>query len=84
MSGPTFVATFADGEITRMTTHCPNGLNLGRGVRLARSAYRSRMRREPPAMSEAHFETPATGNGGEAKVLKTYFPDELAAVEDRP
>ena len=43
MSDPTFVATFVDGEITRMTMHCANGkLDLARGVRLSRQAYRVR------------------------------------------
>ena len=40
MSSPTFVATFADGTITRMTTRCPDGqLDLGLGARLSRAAY---------------------------------------------
>jgi len=33
MPGPTFVAHFADGEITRMTTHTPpDKLDVGRGT----------------------------------------------------
>lgn len=45
MSGPTFVATFNDGEITRMTTHCADGrLDQARGVRLARQSLSSPQR----------------------------------------
>jgi hypothetical protein len=33
-SSPTFVAHFADGEVTRMSTHClPDNLDFTRGVR---------------------------------------------------
>ena len=57
MSDPTFVAAFADGEITRMTMHCANGkLDLARGVRLSRQAYRVRKGNAPPAMTAGHFE----------------------------
>jgi len=77
---PTFVATFDDGTVTRMTTHCEGGkLNLGRGVRLARAAYESRRKQPPPAMTAGHFEMPSNGVGL-AAVLKAYTPDELAAV----
>jgi hypothetical protein len=54
---PTFVAVFADGNTTRMTTHCSRKkLDPARGVRLARIAYESRMKRSPPAIERAHFE----------------------------
>ena len=53
----TFVACFADGEITRLTTYCePGKQDVGRGVRLAQWAYRSRMKSEPPAIVAASFE----------------------------
>jgi hypothetical protein len=44
--GPTFVAEFADGTITRMSTYVPSLENLdwGRGERLAQAAYQSRWR----------------------------------------
>jgi hypothetical protein len=81
MSSPTFVATFADGTVTRMTTHCADGrLDLGRGVRLSQAAYESRRKQQPPAMTAGHFETPPNGDGRAAVVLRTYSPDELAAV----
>ena len=81
MSSPTFVATFADGEITRMSTYCLNGeLDLGRGVRLSQAAYQSRMKQQPPAMTAGHFETPPDGDGRAAVVLRTYTPDELSAT----
>lgn len=97
MSGPTFVATFIDGVITRMTTHCPNGkLDLGRGVRLARAAYRVRKRArarraasepgpppEPPALEAGCFVT--RGDDGADVVLKSYTAEELlAAVTEQP
>jgi hypothetical protein len=43
--GPTFVAQFADGEVTRMSIFTTLAdLDLGRGVRLACAAYDSRKR----------------------------------------
>jgi hypothetical protein len=81
MSSPTFVATFADGTTTRMTTFCEGGkLDLGRGVRLSQAAYESRRKQQPPAMTAGHFETPPNGDGRAAMVLRTYSPDKLAAV----
>src|SRR5215472_10469673 len=57
MSSPTFVAHFADGQITRMTTYASLAkLDMGRGVRLSRAAYQSRMKQAAPAIVEAHFE----------------------------
>lgn len=43
--GPTFVATFADGEQTRMTTFCVGALDWGRGERVAQAAWQSRRKR---------------------------------------
>ena len=78
MSSPTFVARFADGEVTRMTTHCPDGkLDLGRGVRLSQAAYWSRKKQQPPALTAGHFETPSNGDGCAAMVLQTYTAGEL-------
>jgi hypothetical protein len=42
MASPTFVCRFSDGVVTRMTTHCADGLDLRRGIALARIAYQSR------------------------------------------
>jgi hypothetical protein len=37
--GPTFVAKFADGEITRMTTHCTlEKLDPAQGARMSTAA----------------------------------------------
>jgi hypothetical protein len=47
-AGPTFVAEFADGTITRMTTHSPKGLDLALGIRLSRHAYEARKKKSPP------------------------------------
>jgi hypothetical protein len=81
MAGPTFEARFADGLVTRMTTHCPNSkLDLGRGVRLARIAYRSRKHKAPPPIEAGRFVEP-NGTGADT-VLQTYTRDELNAVED--
>ena len=41
-----------------------------RGVRLARHAYRSRMKQEPPPIVEAHFELDGT-------MLQAYAAAEL-------
>ena len=68
--GPTFVAEFADGEVTRMSTYTSlTRLDWDRGERLAQAAYRSRWRRRqriytpypivepvPPAITTAWFE----------------------------
>jgi hypothetical protein len=72
-NSPTFVAHFADGEVTRMTTHSPKNLDPGRGVRLARHAYRSRCHKEPPQILQAAFER----NGA---VLAEYTVGQIAEV----
>jgi hypothetical protein len=63
-SGPTFEAHFADGTVTRTTTHCPNGkLDLGRGVRPARIAYCSRHFHDAGALPSAVFALPGAAFG---------------------
>jgi hypothetical protein len=52
---PTFVCNFSDGQQTRMTVWCRNGLDVARGVKLAHYAYESRMGKTPPAMTSATF-----------------------------
>jgi hypothetical protein len=70
----TFIAIFADGEATRLTTYAAAGkLNLTRGVRLARAAYESRTKRTPPAIAEAHYEC-------DGEVLETYDAETLGGV----
>jgi hypothetical protein len=62
--GPTFVAHFADGQVTRMSTYTSLAkLDWQRGVRLAQAAYESRARCKPngtnafaPPIISAHFE----------------------------
>jgi hypothetical protein len=55
---PTFVAKFADGEVTRITVLARRDkLDVARGVRLAQHAYRSRTGREPGPIVEACFRT---------------------------
>jgi hypothetical protein len=45
VTGPTFVAQFADGEVTRMTCHCtPQRLDPAQGMRMSRGAYQTRAR----------------------------------------
>jgi len=74
--GPTFVAKFSDGEITRMTTHCtPTKLDPGRGIRLSRAAYKSRTGRPAPAIVEGHFEK---HDGEILKRYERYGIEELA------
>ena len=73
---PTFIAEFADGEVTRMTVFTPlYKLDVGRGVRLAKHAYRSRKGREPPAIVRARFEQ-------DGQLLAAYSAVELE--EDDP
>jgi len=73
-TSPTFVATFADGEITRMTTfQSGKTLDLKRGVRLARAAYESRMRKTPPLIVEACYER-------DGEILESYEREQLGAV----
>jgi hypothetical protein len=44
--GPTFVAKFADGEVTRMSTFTSlEKLDWERGIRLSQAAYQSRWRK---------------------------------------
>jgi hypothetical protein len=56
--GPTFQATFADGEVTRMTTYCAvENLDWRRGENLSRAAYMSRHKDRPvPPIVAAKFE----------------------------
>lgn len=62
--GPTFVATFADGEVTRMSTFTDlENLDWGRGQLLSEAAYESRARRKDrswrgpmPLIVRSHFE----------------------------
>ena len=72
---PSFVAHFADGEVTRMSVYSadPRKPNCMRGVRLAVQAYRSRRRKEPPAIVKASFQ-----RGDET--LVEYAAEELAAA----
>jgi hypothetical protein len=74
-SSRVFVAHFADGQRTRMTVHTSLArLDVGRGVRLAQHAYRSRTGQEPPPLESAHFES------CEGQVLKSYSAGALAEI----
>lgn len=56
--GPTFVAEFADGEVTRMSTFTAlDKLDWQRGVRLAQAAYESRSRQRELAIAAADAES---------------------------
>jgi hypothetical protein len=75
-NSPTFVAHFADGQLTRMSTFTSlDKLDVKRGVHLSQWAYRSRMRCEPPAITEASFELNGT-------TLATYDAEALKGVQD--
>ena len=57
--GPTFVAKFADGTVTRMSTFTSlDKLDWDRGERLSIAAYQSRWRTNnvPPAILSERFE----------------------------
>jgi len=70
-SAPIFVATFADGEVTRMTTfQSGKTLDLGRGARLARAAYDSRMKKKSPPIVRAHYER-------DGETLASYEREQL-------
>jgi hypothetical protein len=62
MTSPTCIIEFADGEVTRMSVWCePGKRDEGRGIRLARLAYESRMRRlrmrrKPPTIKTIRWE----------------------------
>ena len=52
--GPTFVAQFADGQVTRMSTWTTlEKLDVERGKRLAQAAWSNRARTRPRPFSEA-------------------------------
>jgi hypothetical protein len=72
-ASPTFVCNFSDGEQTRMTVWCGNGLDVARGVKLARYAYESRRKgKTPPPMTSATFVSAPDG-----AMLAKYDADEL-------
>lgn len=74
---PTFIAKFADGTVTRMTTHrSPARPDLRRGVKLSIAAYKSRKKTPPPAIVEARFV-----ELGSNKVLKEYDTAALKKVQ---
>jgi hypothetical protein len=76
-SSSTFVAEFENGDsivVTRMTVHKPGGkLSMVRGVHLARAAYESRMKKAPPAIISAHYES-------DGEIIETYTRELLDAV----
>jgi hypothetical protein len=77
-TGPTFVATFADGAGTRMSVYAENATkpDLERGKTLARHAYTSRTGKQPPAFVKAHFEQ------ADGTVLVSYSALELNDDEE--
>lgn len=77
---PTFVAEFADGEQTRMTVFTSlKKLDVERGVRLARHAYRSRMKQEPPPIVKAHF----ASNGVMLAAYSSVDLEDIDADDDQ-
>src|SRR5262249_12319538 len=76
MRSPVFVATFVDGNTTRMTTYHESlkKLDIERGKKPARHAYRSRTGKEAPEFAKAHFEH-------DGELLKSYGAIEL---DDEP
>ena len=73
-TSPTFVATFADDEVTRMSVFTSREkLDMARGVRLARAAYESRMKRAAPPIVQAHYER-------NDEVVEHYTREQLDSV----
>jgi hypothetical protein len=71
---PTFVCKFSDGQVTVMTVYgTPQKPDLARGIKLARFAYESRCKKQPPAITSAHFESNGT-------TLVEYDAAELAGA----
>jgi hypothetical protein len=73
-SRPTFICNFVDGQKTRMTVHCEKGLDVARGVKLARYAYESRTGKKPPEIVSGQFVST------EGEKLMAYIGDELNGV----
>jgi hypothetical protein len=69
-NSPSFIATFADGQQTRMTVNTRFDLDVGRGIRLAQYAYESRTGHRPPEMTSARFES-------DGVTLATYGAEDL-------
>jgi hypothetical protein len=79
-SSPTFIARFADGEVVSMTIYHDDErktLDLKRGVRLARWAYLSRKKQEPPVIENASF----VRFEREGPPLAVYTAEQLAEVK---
>jgi hypothetical protein len=73
---PVFIATFADGVITRMTIFTTlDDLDVERGKKLARHAYKSRTGKLAPAFMKAHFEK-------DGEVLEAYSAIDLNYPEN--
>jgi len=76
---PIFICNFIDGEQTCMTVYCRKGLDMARGVKLARYAYESRKRQAPPPILGATFVSSDDG-----RMLAKYGADELMAPRLTP
>jgi transcriptional regulator with XRE-family HTH domain len=75
--GPTFVATFADGVVVRMTTFTSlHRLDWERGQRLAYEAYASRVRQTQPQLAMPRLPT--------LEHLEQYIAARAAPVEVPP
>ena len=72
----TFICNFIDGQKTRMTVHCGKGLDVARGVKLARYAYESRNGKRPPGIVSGQFVSI------EGEKLMAYTGDELANLNN--
>jgi hypothetical protein len=69
---PTFVATFADEETTRMSVY--SGLDrpdIKRAIAVSQAAHSSRTKGKPAAIVSGHFET------ADGEVLRSYTADEI-------
>jgi hypothetical protein len=59
-----------------MTTHCPNGLDPARGIRLSHAAYESRRKKLPPEILKCRYED------ADGAILQTYDAAAIKQVID--
>jgi hypothetical protein len=75
---PVFVATFADGETVRMTTHCKGKFDWERGRSLAKHAWQTRDRRHRIEKFLA-----SNGNRKPSEIPSDRLKEILADIKDR-
>lgn len=79
-ASPVFVARFSDDQVTRMTVYSPGQYDLGRAIRLARTAYEVRTKQKAPPIIQARFVDRDAGD----RLLRRYSTDELKEAQAVP